>query len=205
MTVWKPSTEGDRASEVGPSLRGSRVCFRCRRPARPSPAIGRECRTRAEIAGRAVLIEVLDPGSPCCSLGCVFGIDPVLESRRTDFHAKASASRITSEQDLPSRSARASRALISSWVRRRAITCDGAAPRPGRPRPHFFKPATSCPVSVAQSKICPSVIGVPLIISRSLMPLMHTKMAEWCRAENRKEVAMVEYDFDVAVTSASEG
>ncbi len=128
----------------------------------------------SKLPGRAVVIEVLNPGRPFCSLDRVFGIYTVLERRRMNSHAEASASRITSERDLPSRSARASRALISSAVRRNAMTCDGSAPRPGRPRPRFFNAATSYPASAsaAQAAICSSVMGVPLIVSGSLMPLM---------------------------------
>jgi len=70
-----------------------------------------------------------------------------------------------SERDFPSRAARASIAAISSTVRRSATTCDGSAPRPGRPRPRFFSASTSrlASASAVQAAICSSVTGVPLI------------------------------------------
>ena len=49
----------------------------------------------SKLPGRAVVIEVLDPGRPCCSLDRVVGIDSVFERRGVNSHAEASASRIT--------------------------------------------------------------------------------------------------------------
>ncbi len=54
-----------------------------------------------------VVVEIFDPGRPRRSLDRVLGIDTVLASRRVDSHVEAKASRITSERDVPSRSARA--------------------------------------------------------------------------------------------------
>src|SRR5690625_1925513 len=138
-----------------------------------------------KLPSRTVIIEFFDPNCPCRSLDRISDFYPMLTCRGVNPHAEAKASRITSERDFPSRSARASRALISSAVRRKAITCDGSAPRPGRPRPRFLTAATSIPASAsaAQSSICSSVTGTPFIVSRLFMKLMLYENARRARAE----------------------
>ena len=90
----------------------------------------------SELTRRRVVVEILDPQCPAGGPDGVLGIDAVFECGVVNFHAAcaAIASRIRSERDLCSRAARASRTASSSAVRRRATTCAGSAPRPGRPR-----------------------------------------------------------------------
>ncbi|EMQ99295.1 hypothetical protein ADIAG_01288 [Paeniglutamicibacter gangotriensis Lz1y] len=63
-----------------------------------------------ELPGRSIIVEILDPYCPRCSLHHVPRIDSMSESRFMDFHAAyaASASRMISERVLFSFFARAS-------------------------------------------------------------------------------------------------
>jgi len=99
----------------------------------------------AELSGGAVVVEVLDPQGPGSSLDGVVGSHSMLAGGGMDLHAAgtARASRITSDRDLLSRAARASRAASSAEVRRNVTTWEGSAPRPGRPRPRVFSFDTS--------------------------------------------------------------
>src|SRR6185312_723044 len=133
-----------------------------------------------KLPGRTALIEFLDPKRPHGRLNDVFRCYAMLQRGGVNLHAAdaASASRMISERVFPSRVARASMADNSSAVRRSAITCDGSAPRPGRPRPRFFRVSTSYPASAsaAHAAICPSVTGVPLMVSSVLILLMYDEM-----------------------------
>lgn len=79
---------------------------------------------KSQLTRRAVLVEIFDPYRPRRRLYRIFGKHPVLERGVVNVHAaeRWSASRMISERDLPSRSARSSIIAISSRVSRSATT-----------------------------------------------------------------------------------
>lgn len=69
--------------------------------------------TEPKLRGRAIVIEIPYPKSLSLGPYGVHGFNPVLQRGWVSRHAPASASRMTSDRDLPSRSARASRSATS--------------------------------------------------------------------------------------------
>ncbi len=71
--------------------------------------------SQPELAGRRILVEVIDPNRPSRGLNRILGLDAVLECRIVHLHAtyEDNASRIVSDRVLLSRAARASIAASS--------------------------------------------------------------------------------------------
>lgn len=86
------------------------------------PTVGVE--PESQLTRRAVLVKILDPHCPGRRLDRILAANTVLQCRVVNVYAadRCSASRMTSERDLPSRSARSSIAAISSTVSRSATT-----------------------------------------------------------------------------------